>query len=168
MLAQAPAVELDLLAILFRVLHTTCAGTLLGGLVYMRFVLAPAAASDGADIYAGRRAAWAKCVGVCTALLLASGSYNFWVIITQYQKPAFPYHMVFGIKILLAFAVFALMALLAGKTDAAAKLQAQLGRWLNITLAMVLAIFLLGAVLKSIPKVPAAAEPAATPAPAVE
>lgn len=154
MLAQAPDVELDLLAILLRVMHTTCAGTLLGGLVYMRFVLAPKSAADAEhDCYAGRRGAWAACVGVCTALLLASGSYNFWVTITENDVPK-QYHMIFGIKFLLAFAVFALMALLAGKTDVAAKLRGKLVRWLNVTLTLVLAVFLLGAVLRSLPKVP--------------
>ncbi|TWT77033.1 hypothetical protein Pla123a_24610 [Posidoniimonas polymericola] len=154
MLAQAPEFELDLIAILLRVVHTACAGTLLGGLVYMRFVLAPRTAEDAEhDCYAGRRGAWAACVGICTALLLASGAYNFWVIITENEVPSL-YHMLFGIKFLLAFVVFALMALLAGKTNVAAKLRGKLIRWLNVTLAVVLAIFLLGAVLRSIPKTP--------------
>lgn len=35
------------ISILSRVVHTTCAATLLGGLIYLRFVLAPAAAEPG-------------------------------------------------------------------------------------------------------------------------
>lgn len=147
----------DALLILLRVLHTTCAGTLLGGLLYMRFVLAPSAATSDAEavLFAGRRKAWAACVGICTALLLASGFYNFFtVIIGGDTKPAAPYHALFGVKFLLALVVFALSALIAGKSGGAVKVRANVKRWLNIALFCTLAIFVLGAYLRQIPRVP--------------
>ncbi len=159
MLAEA-TFQFDYLALLSRVVHTTCGATLLGGLVYLRFVLAPAAPRSDSEavLFAGRRSAWAACVGVCTLLLLVSGSYNFWLVLTQYEKPVGPYHMLFGIKSLLAIGLFVLMALLAGKTGAAQRLRGNLAFWLNTSLALALAIFVLGAMLRSIPKTPKAAE----------
>jgi hypothetical protein len=130
----------------------------------MRFVLAPAAGRSESEavLFAGRRSAWAACVGICTLLLLLSGSYNFWLVLTQYEKPIGPYHMLFGIKALLAIVLFVLMALLAGKTSAAQRLRGNLAFWLNLSLALALAIFLLGAMLRSIPKTPKPAQVAAT------
>lgn len=148
------AVDFDLIAILSRVLHTTCGATLLGGLVYLRFVLSPAAAAGQEEdvCFAGRRGAWAACVGICSGLLLLSGGYNFWVVLTQYDKPPSPYHALIGVKILLALVVFVLAALIAGKTNAARRIRQRLALWLNLALACTLAIFLLGAMLRDIPK----------------
>lgn len=158
MLADA-AISLDYPAILSRVFHTTCAATLLGGLVYLRFVLAPAIGGSDAEAvcFAGRRKAWAGCVGICSGLLLASGSYNFYLTITQYEKLPALYHMAFGVKFLLAFAVFTLMALAAGRTGLAERMRARFTFWLNVSLTCALTIFLLGAVLRQVPKVPKAA-----------
>ncbi|QDU89886.1 hypothetical protein Pla175_32820 [Pirellulimonas nuda] len=147
-------------ALVSRVIHTTCGATLLGGIVYLWWVAAPRAA--GGDLYSGGRRAWAGCVGACTGLLILSGAYNFWVIYTGNQKLPPLYHALFGAKFLLALAVFALAALLAGKTSLAARMQAKSRFWLNITLAALLAIFVLGAVLKSIPHIPKPAASAAT------
>ena len=66
-------------------------------------VLSPA----GADAcFADRRAVWAKWVGIASALLLASGIFNFFVIhgeakIDGGELPS-KYHMFFGMKFLLA------------------------------------------------------------------
>lgn len=156
--------EFDVVAILSRLFHTTCAATLLGGAVYLRFVLAPAGAGgDTEDVcFAGRRSAWAACVGVSTALLLVSGLYNFVVIVMSNQDLPSPYHAVFGVKFLLAFVVFAIMALLAGKSQTALRVRANMRLWLNVALAVTLAVFALGAVLRSVPKVPKQDAPAAS------
>lgn len=144
------------LGLLSRVFHTTCGATLLGGALYLRFVLAPAATGDDAEatLFAGRRSAWAACVGVCTLLMLLSGFYNFLTIVGANEKLAFPYHMVFGIKFLLAFAVFALSALVAGKSKGAVKLRGKLTLWLNVLVATTLGVFICGAVMRAVPHIP--------------
>lgn len=160
--------------LLSRVAHTTCAATLLGGLIYMRFVLAPAAADPATDkqaaLFAGRRKAWAACVGVCTALLLASGLYNFVVFLGTYKNLPALYHPLFGVKFLLALGVMAIMALVAGKTSLAERVRGSLRRWLNVALALALAVFVLGAMLRSFRDLPDArqAPPAADEAPAFD
>ncbi|MEQ8849551.1 hypothetical protein [Botrimarina sp.] len=163
-----------LIALLSRVAHTTCAATLLGGLMYLRFVLAPAASAEPTDaetvLFAGRRKAWAACVGVCTALLLVSGFYNFFVFVGVYQNLPALYHPLFGVKFLLALGVMVIMALVAGRTGAADRVRGSLTAWLNVALVLTLVVFLLGAVLRSFRDLPdaRAAAPAIEEAPAFD
>lgn len=158
------------LALLSRVAHTTCAATLLGGLIYMRFVLAPAEPDGDAEaaLFAGRRKAWAACVGVCTGLLLISGTINLLLVMWNYKNLPKLYHPLFGVKFLLAIGLMAIMAFIAGKTGLAEKMRSSLRKWLNLALALGLAIFLLGGMLRSFRDLPDArvAAPTAEEAPA--
>lgn len=144
--------------LLSRVAHTACAATLFGGLVYLRWVLAPAAPSDDRDaaLFASRRGAWAMCVGICSGLLLLSGFYNFFKFTAAYPNLPKLYHPLFGVKFLLALSVMAIMALIAGKTKLAEKLRGSLKLWLNVALALSLTTYALGAVLRSYRDLPAA------------
>ncbi|NOY29483.1 MAG: hypothetical protein GXP28_04685 [Planctomycetes bacterium] len=124
---------------------------LVGGLFFMRTVLAPA----GADAcYAGRRAVWAKWAGIATAVLLATGFYNFFLIhnLAKAGGDELPstYHMLFGIKFLLALLVMFLVAILAGKTTAAERFRGQMPRWLNIAWLASIVIIVLAAVLRTL------------------
>lgn len=140
----------QLVQIVSRVLHILGAIILAGGLFYIRSVLSPA----GVDAcFAGRRAVWAKWVGIAALLLLATGIYNFLVINDQVKadggklEPA--YHMLFGIKFLLGLLVMFLAAILSGKT-AAEKFRASLGRWLNIAWFAAVAIVVIAALLRTL------------------
>ena len=122
-------------ALVSRVLHILCALILGGGLFYLRTILAP----SGPDAcYGTRRAIWAKWVGMATGLLLASGIYNFMVIVAKSKQPgATPlppaYHMLFGAKFLLGLFVMFVAAILAGKTAAADRFRANANRWWNLS-----------------------------------
>jgi putative copper export protein len=144
------------LSLLSRVMHTTCAATLLGGLIYMRFVLAPATPEGEreAALFHGRRKAWAMCVMICTLLLILSGVYNFAVNILGWRNLPKLYHPLFGVKFLLALGVMAIMAFIAGKTVLAEKMRAKLTGWLNLALVLALAVFVLGAMLRSFRDLP--------------
>lgn len=160
------------LALLSRVAHTTCAATLLGGLIYLRFVLAPAAPEGEAEaaLFAGRRKSWALCVAVCTGLLLLSGFYNLVLVMLGYSNLPKLYHPLFGVKFLLALGVMAISAFIAGKTSLAEKMRGSLTFWLNVALALALSTFLIGAMLRSFRDVPDAREaaPVAEEAPAFD
>ncbi|MEO1495702.1 MAG: hypothetical protein AAFV43_00980 [Planctomycetota bacterium] len=156
------------LALLSRVAHTTCAATMLGGLVYLRFVLAPAAAEadDAAAVaYAGRRKTWASCVAVCTGLLLVSGVYNLLLYTSTYPGVPKLYHSLFGVKFLLALGVMAIAALLAGKTKLAGKMQASMKRWSGIGIKLALAVFVISAMLRSFRDLPGARDASSEDAP---
>jgi len=64
-----------------------------------------------------------------------------------------PYHALAGIKILVAFALFALAALLAGRTSVADAIRQKWRLWLNVCLALGLLTVILGSVLRTIPHV---------------
>lgn len=161
------------LGLLSRVVHTTCAATLFGGLIYLRFVLSPAATEGDTEaaLFSGRRKAWAMCVAACTVLLLLSGFYNFlFVVVPGYKNLPALYHPLFGVKFLLAIGLMAIMAFLAGKTSLAEKLRASLKFWLNVALVLALSIFVLGAMIRSFRDLPDArkALPVIEEAPAFE
>ncbi|HEX5445372.1 MAG TPA: hypothetical protein VFW87_16220, partial [Pirellulales bacterium] len=80
-----------------RILHILGAIILVGGLCYLRFVVSSesgASAPTSPDqFFGGRRAAWAKWVGIATALLLITGIWNY-VETTKIDDLAASYHMI--------------------------------------------------------------------------
>lgn len=122
----------DVVGIVSRGVHIASAVVLLGGAVFARHVLG-GGHSDLIVRYAGTfRAA--------VAGLLVSGLYNF---LTKTNLPK-PYHMVFGIKFLLALHVFAIAILLGNAGVAEAKRM----RWLTGVVISGLLIVTLSAYLR--------------------
>ncbi len=135
-----------------RVLHILSAVILIGGLFYIRTILSPAGAEA---CFAGRRGVWAKWVGIATLLLLVTGFYNFIIIIGESKaeggvKLPPTYHMLFGVKFLLAIMVMFIAAILAGKTEAAERFRGQMGKWLNIGWLAAVAIIVVAAILRTL------------------
>jgi hypothetical protein len=138
------------LRVVSRVIHILCAIILGGGLFYMRSVLSP----SGADAcFADRRSVWARWVGAATFLALATGMFNYIVIVRGAREAgtSMPtsYHVLFGFKFLLALLVFFIAAILAGKTAAADRFRANMSQWLRIGWIAVIAIVVLGALLRT-------------------
>jgi len=149
---------LDVLLIASRVLHILGAIILLGGLIFVRHVVKPTVPPGTPDaFFDGRRASWAKWIGISTALLLLSGLFNYIYILMGLERMAKPYHMLAGIKILLSLALFMLAALLAGKTALAQRLREKFYVWLTVAVLLGIAIVILGAVLRTLPRTPKAA-----------
>ncbi|RIK73336.1 MAG: hypothetical protein DCC67_18025 [Planctomycetota bacterium] len=149
--ADSPAIDGAMIArVVSRMLHVLSAIILGGGLFYMRSILSPAGAEA---CYAGRRSAWARWVAIASFLLLASGLFNFLAIFDQYRDAGHKlpptYHMLFGVKVLLALAAMFIAAILAGRTAAANRFRAHLAQWLNIGWTAIIAIVVLGALLRA-------------------
>lgn len=147
------AVQVDatyVIKLFARVLHILSAIILVGGLFYIRSILSP---SGVEACYADRRAVWAKWVGMATGFLLISGLYNLMMIIGQAKadgiKLPLAYHMLFGIKFLLALLVMFIAAILAGKTDTAEKFRGNMRKWLNIAWLASMAIIVIAAILRT-------------------
>jgi uncharacterized membrane protein len=140
-----------------RVLHILGAIVLVGGLFYLRMVVAPSLPAGGAASadgwFGGRRGAWAKWVGISTLLLLVTGFFNYFEIIKIYDLSS-SYHMILGIKILIALVVIFLASLLAGKTAAAEQLRGKMMFWLGVCLLTGILVVVLGSVLRSYPHTP--------------
>lgn len=137
-----------------RVLHLVGAVILVGGFFYLRCVVSPSVTTPAEDVYrqfGGRRAAWAKWVGIATLLLLATGLWNYLQVIKMHERMASSYHMLAGLKMLAGLAMFALAAILAGRSPAAEALRQRMRFWLSVCLLLGLIVVLLGSVLRSYP-----------------
>ena len=139
-----------ILRLVSRVLHVLSAIILVGGLFYIRSVLAPAGLEA---CFGGRRAVWARWVGITTLLLLVTGLYNLMTVIGQTKADGIQlpptYHMLFGAKFLLAILVMFIAAILAGKTEAAERFRGSMGKWLNIAWLAAMAIIVIAAMLRT-------------------
>lgn len=123
----------DLIPILSRWAHVTSAVFLLGGFLFSRVVLRGRWTGETASAF--QPWAWRL-----SALLVISGIYN---LLLKAHTPK-PYHMVFGIKVLLALHVMAIALLLGRQGTPEAKSK----RWLTGAVISGLGITLLSAYLR--------------------
>lgn len=139
-----------LIGIISRVLHILSAIILVGGMFYIRSVLAPSGAEA---CFAGRRQVWAKWVGISTAFLLLSGVYNIILVFKQAKVDGIDipmaYHILLTVKLLLALLVMFISAILAGKTEAAERFRGNMRKWLNIGWLAAMAIVVVAAVMRT-------------------
>jgi uncharacterized membrane protein len=139
--------DLNPLDILFRWAHVGTAIVLLGGAVFMRFVLMPAADTLDDNTYDGLRSQvigrWKRFVHIGILLLLVSGFYNYLVVMIPKHKGDGLYHALLGTKILLALGIFFLASALVGRSAKFETLRAHRGKWM-------LVVVLLGAVIVGI------------------
>lgn len=153
--------DLELMPVLFRWLHVGAAIVTIGGMFFMRAVLMPsaeAALSDEAHSALRDKilARWKKVVYASIGLLIVSGGYNYWRVISlSLHKGQALYHALAGTKILLALLVFVLAMGLVGRSDAFAALRKNRKKWTTITLAVGVLVVLLGGVLRNLPVVTA-------------
>lgn len=160
--------ELDWVAIVARWAHILAAITAVGGTIFMRTALLPAAGSlDEANrktLHEGVRSRWVKFVMLAILFLLASGIYN--IIMKEKQLKTVEeganglYHMLFVIKFLLAFAIFFLASALTGRSPAFAKIRENARFWLTLNMILAILVVCISGVLRSIPLKEAGAEPA--------
>ncbi|HEY5311194.1 MAG TPA: hypothetical protein VIK18_01700 [Pirellulales bacterium] len=150
-------VNVDYLGLLFRWLHILAAITAVGGAVFARFALLPAAATLGAEPRAALleavRMRWSKIVAVAIAFLLISGLFNI-VRMERLYVLGKTYHMLFGIKFILAILIFGLASMLAGRGRAAHKLRENARFWLSVNLLMAVLLVCISGVLKDLPHTP--------------
>jgi uncharacterized membrane protein len=145
------------LGLIFRWLHILAAITAVGGTIFARVVVFPTLASlpDGerTQLHTALRQRWSTLVKAAIGFLLVSGLYNFLLTVSQYQVPSW-YHMVFGVKFLLALAIFAIASLLIGKSPAAQAVRARAPLWLNVNIVLAVAVVCLSGVLRTAEKTP--------------
>jgi uncharacterized membrane protein len=134
--------DFEWIAIASRWIHVGTAVVLVGGLVFLRFVLGPAAAQLPEEAHAKLKelvlARWKKFVHVGIVLFLVSGLYNFVVIGIPSHRGADKglYHGLMGTKILLALVVFFLSSALIGRSKAFAGMRANPKLWQGIIIAL--------------------------------
>src|SRR4029450_10435622 len=112
--------SLSWLMLLLRYMHILGAIALMGGTIFMRFALAPTVATldpeTKAKIPEQVRSRWSKFVMLAAGLLLVSGITNL-ALAGRYQFESIfgmpkGYHMIVGIKLLLALPIFFISSVL--------------------------------------------------------
>ncbi len=144
------------LALVSRWLHILAAITAVGGSMFVRLVVFPSLEPLPLDqriaLHAAMRSRWSKIVAAAIAFLLMSGLYNFMLTVTQFQVPRW-YHMVFGVKFLLALVIFAIASLLAGRSPAAEAVRRNARLWLDLNIVLAVLVVCLSGVLRTAPHV---------------
>jgi len=143
-------------------MHILGAIALMGGTIFVRFALAPTVVTlDPATkqaIHDQVRSKWSKFVMLAAALLLISGIVNLGLAARYEYERVFgmSYHMIVGIKFILALPIFFVASVLAGRSEMAKKFQANAKMWMNFNLALALVMVLIGGTLKFVKRQPKA------------
>lgn len=140
--------------IIFRLMHIFAAITAVGGIFFMRLALLPAVSElpqeARGQLHTALRARWSKIVMACILFLLVSGITNFVLIVKNKEiELASYYHALFGIKFLLAMAIFFISSLLSGRTAAADRFRQNVRFWLTVNMLLAIALVAISAVLRS-------------------
>ena len=144
----------DIVAILSRWAHIGAAVVLVGGAVFMRFALMPAAKELPEDVHNSLRERvmgnWRKIVGISILMLLLSGIVNYYFVMQD--KPRLEgvklYHPLSGVKMILAIVVFFLASALTGRAKGLEGLRKKSGFWLTVNLTLAAIIIAIAGYLK--------------------
>ncbi len=140
------------LDVLFRILHVGIAVVIVGGTCFMRFILMPAAEELPEAEHTALRerimGRWRKIVGMGIGLLLASGLYNYIIVMIPKHRGQGLYHGLIGTKMILAFVVFFLASALTGRAAAFEGIRKNSKKWLLITVLLSLTIVAISGYVK--------------------
>jgi uncharacterized membrane protein len=152
---KLPAMNTNIiLGLVGRWAHIIAAVTAIGGLIFMRLVLLPAARealSDGERqrMHVCVMNRWRRIVNMAIGLLVISGFYNFFTIGMEKSQDAPTYSMMFGIKFLIALTVFFITSALVGKAKAFDSMRAKSAKWMTINVVLGILVILISGWLKS-------------------
>lgn len=134
-----------------RWLHIIPVIILVGGTVFMRFSLVPAANENeaSAELREGIRKRWAKLIMLSILFLLVTGLYNAVAKIMAYELPG-TYHGLVMVKLLVGLGIFYLASVLSGRSATAQKFRERETHWLNILCALMLVMVLVAGYMKSL------------------
>ncbi|MGN6543709.1 MAG: hypothetical protein ACTHK7_01575 [Aureliella sp.] len=157
--------------IISRIVHVSTAIVLVGGTVFLAFVLLPSAEQiDNAQheklrgLVVGR---WKRYVHLGILLFLVTGFYNYFRQMPNHKGDGL-YHALIGTKILLAFGIFFIASALVGRSKAMEGMRAQRAMWLKVIVLLAAIIVSFSGFLKVRgPAKGTAHVPAAVPGPNV-
>jgi len=143
---------IDLVNYASRWLHISTAIVLVGGMVFIRFVLNPNAEQLPPSEHDRLRelvtAGWRKFVRAGILLFLLTGFYNYIAVAAPKHHGDGLYHALMGTKIILAFGVFFLAEALVGRSAAFARLREQRKMWLMVLILVAFVIVAISSVLR--------------------
>jgi len=144
-----------LLTLVARWLHIMAAALAIGVPIFMRFVLMPARTrleeGQRAVLHEAIMARWRIVVYIMIVVFLATG---FWTFLGAARWRAFDpdatfrYHLLFGIKLLIALAMFFISSALAGRSAALAGMRANAKMWVNALVLLGLCVVGISGVMR--------------------
>jgi uncharacterized membrane protein len=144
---------MQILDILSRWTHVGTAIVIVGGSVFLRFVVMPAAAELPDDEHNAFRerilSRWRKLTGMGIGLFLLSGFYNYLVVAMPAHKGDGLYSALLGVKMILAFVVFFLASALTGRSAKFEPLRQNAAKWLLVTILLAATIVAISGFLKT-------------------
>jgi hypothetical protein len=147
----------NIIPLISRWMHILPAVVMVGGAIFTQLVLCPALDGNDAEneVKQQIKRKWSKVIMGCALLLLLSGLYNTMVIFGADDKPGGMYHGLLALKIILAFSIFYISSMLAGKSDAALKLQEKEALWGKLNMYAAIIVVLLAGGMRMVPRTPA-------------
>ena len=149
------------LGFVLRWFHLVAAITAVGGSIFMRFALVPSVSvlSDEQRklLHEQVRSRWAKLVMASIGFLLITGLINIYLFLRDSKTPAWEdwhksysglYNAVFGVKFLLAMAIFFIASALAGRGEATQKFRQNAKWWMTVNVILALTVVALSGVLR--------------------
>jgi len=139
----------EIIGLVSRWAHVIPAMILVGGTLFMRFSLVPAAkeSNASAELRESTRKRWSKLIMISVLFLLISGLYNAATKAMAFDLTP-TYNGLLLVKIVLALAIFYLVAVLGGRSANAQKFRERETYWLNILCVLMLAIVMIAGYMK--------------------
>lgn len=156
------------IAVVSRWVHVGAAIVILGGSIFQLLVLVPAVREFSPEERQGLHqrvlARWRKIVMAMIGLLLLTGFYNYIAVAIPAHRDSAAkglYHMLMGIKILLAMVVFFIASALVGRSPAMQKIRDNSRKWMTVSILLALAVVAIAGYLKvAVPSGPGVKPPA--------
>jgi uncharacterized membrane protein len=125
--------------VISRIVHVSTAIALVGGTVFMLFVLLPAAEELNAEEHDKLKVSvnriWKRFVHLGILLFLLSGFYNYFRAMPLHKGDGL-YHALIGIKMILAFVIFFIASILVGRSDRFEGMRRGRAKWLKILVVL--------------------------------
>lgn len=140
-----------LIDVISRIVHVSTAIALVGGSVFMVFVLLPAAKQLSEEQHARLRGlvnnTWKRFIHVGILLFLVTGFYNYFQQMPFHKKDGL-YHGLVGTKIILAFVIFFIASVLVGRSAKFEWMRAGREKWLKIIVLLAAVIVAMSGFVK--------------------
>lgn len=137
--------------VISRIVHVSTAIVLVGGSVFMAFVLLPTAETLESGQHEKLRGLingrWKRFVHLGILLFLLTGFYNYFRQMPSHKGDGL-YHALIGTKMILAFAIFFIASALVGRSSAMEGMRAKRGMWLKVIVLLALVIVAFSGFLK--------------------
>src|SRR5262249_38418113 len=141
--------------------HLVAAITAVGGTIFMRFALVPSVAElsdeQRTSLHGQIRSRWGKLVMASIGFLLISGLFNYTVFLLMTKTAPWDawrqannglYQGVFGVKFMLAMAIFFIASALTGRAEALKSFRQNAKYWLTVNVVLALIVVALSGVLR--------------------